>query len=184
MRRNLFAVFALSVMSVLPSSSAQGTQEHCAQNAPSSVRVVKSQFGVLAVVNQQLRLIATTKFPVLPGTRYGWFLMYDTKKSSIVWREEFVAPKPLEDWGMGEKAGAFVVSPDRRSAVTERLVSTDFPLISQEWDIGPNDPPGTYHISIFIDGEKKAEYSFELIPLPKEFNNDGRTRPTNSPPRA
>lgn len=164
---------AASFFFVSPSFVAQ---EDCSKSDPSSVRVVKSQFGVFVVVDQQIRLLLTSKIPAIPGTKYGWFLMYDTKKTHIVWREEIVAPKPLDDWGAGERAGAFVVSPDRRTAVTERVMSTDFPLINQEWDIGPNDPPGVYRISIFIDGQKMAEHSLELVPVPGGFKNDRRPR--------
>lgn len=143
--------------------------EDCKRTDVPAVEVVKARFGVVVEKEDQVAILPVSKFPAIPGTNYGWYVFYKTQKTTVMWREEVRAPAPIQDWGKWERSGVFTVSPDRKTAVTERIVSSEFPLIQQVWDIGPDDPLGVYTITVYIDGVEAAKYELELIAVPDEF---------------
>jgi hypothetical protein len=136
-------------------------QEDCKKPETTSVEIVKSRFGVIVEIGDSIKMLTVSKFPAIPSARYGWFLFYKTEKPQVVWREEIVAPAPIADWGEGEAEGLFTVSSDRKSAVTERISSSEFPLIEHSWGIGPEDPLGLYVVTVYIDGIRVAQYQLE-----------------------
>ena len=88
------------------------------------VEVVSAQFGVYGADNDGRRvLFETDNFPAITAAPYGWFIVFKADKPTVTWREEFELPLPLANWGPGEAMGVFTVSPDRRTAVTERIAT-------------------------------------------------------------
>jgi hypothetical protein len=156
---------------------ALASAEECKSAAdPRAVEIVKTRFGVFLAQGDQVKLLPVSKFPAIPGANYGWYLFYKTQKSTVIWREELRAPSPIQDWGKGEHFGVFTVSPDRMTAVTERMVSSEFPLIQQVWDIGPNDPLGVYVATVYIDGVEVAKHEFELLPVPEALKSPAQQK--------
>lgn len=131
--------------------------------AAAAVEIVSAQFGVFGSNPQGQRvLFETTHFPALTAAPYGWLIVYKTAKPTIVWREEFELPEPLANWGPGEAIGVFTISPDRRTAVTERIVPTRVGFINNEWRYAPGDPIGAHAMRVYIDGQLVKEFRFDI----------------------
>lgn len=132
-----------------------------AQRAP--LRVISAQFGVFGADALGRRvLFETVNFPAITAAPYGWTIVYQTDRPTIVWREEFELPIPLDDWGPGEALGAYWISPDRRTAVTERVVPTRLGFIANQWRYAPGDPIGAHAMRVYIDGELIREFRFTI----------------------
>jgi hypothetical protein len=145
-----------------PSASADpAAASSAAQRAP--LRVISAQFGVFGADALGRRvLFETVNFPAITAAPYGWTIVYQTDRPTIVWREEFELPIPLDDWGPGEALGAYWISPDRRTAVTERVVPTRLGFIANQWRYAPGDPIGAHAMRVYIDGELIREFRFTI----------------------
>ena len=137
--------------------------------APSSatkatpLEVVSAQFGVFGADAMGRRvLFETTNFPAITAAPYGWYIIFKTAKPTVVWREEFELPVPLDDWGPGEAMGIYTISPDRKTAVTERIVPTRVGFIANEWRYAPGDPIGAHAMRIYIDGVLVKDFRFNI----------------------
>jgi hypothetical protein len=127
------------------------------------VEVVSAQFGVYGADNDGRRvLFETDNFPAITAAPYGWFIIFKADKPTVTWREEFELPTPLANWGPGEAMGVFTVSPDRRTAVTERIIPTRLGFVGNEWRYAPGDPVGAHKMRIYIDGQLIREFSFDI----------------------
>ena len=127
------------------------------------LHVVSAQFGVFGADAMGRRvLFETTNFPAIAAAPYGWYIIFKTDKPTIVWREEFELPTPLDDWGPGEVLGIYTISPDRRTAVTERIVPTRVGFIANEWRFAPGDPIGAHAMRIYIDGQLIRDFRFNI----------------------
>jgi hypothetical protein len=87
-----------------------------------------------------------------------------------VWREEFELPIAPPTWGPGEAMGIFQVSPDRKTAVTERIIPTKLGFIANEWRYASGDPIGPHKMRIYIDGQLIREFSFDIEKMPDDAN--------------
>jgi len=127
------------------------------------VEVVSAQFGVYGADNDGRRvLFETDNFPAITAAPYGWFIIFKADKPTVTWREEFELPSPLANWGPGEAMGVFMVSPDRRTAVTERIIPTRLGFVGNEWRYAPGDPVGAHKMRIYIDGQLIREFTFDI----------------------
>ena len=143
------------------------------------VEVVSAQFGVYGADNDGRRvLFETDNFPAITAAPYGWFIIFKADKPTVTWREEFELPAPLANWGPGEAMGVFMVSPDRRTAVTERIIPTRLGFVGNEWRYAPGDPVGSHKMRIYIDGQLIREFSFDIQDGP---GNSPRTGPRGGP---
>ena len=139
------------------------------------VEVVSAQFGVYGADNDGRRvLFETDNFPAITAAPYGWFIIFKADKPTVTWREEFELPAPLSNWGPGEAMGVFTVSPDRKTAVTERIIPTRLGFVGNEWRYAPGDPVGAHKMRIYIDGQLIREFSFDIQDGP---GNSPRTSP-------
>ena len=136
---------------------------------PADVEVVAAQFGVFGADQSGRRtLYETDKLPGLVAAPYGWFIVFKTEKPTVVWREEFELPVAPPTWGPGEALGIFQVSPDRKTAVTERIIPTKLGFIANEWRYASGDPVGAHKMRVYIDGQLIREFSFDIEKMPDD----------------
>lgn len=136
---------------------------------PASVEVVAAQFGVYGADQSGRRMLyETDKFPAILTAPYGWFIVFKTDKPTVVWREEFELPVAPPTWGPGEAMGIFQVSPDRKTAVTERIIPTKLGFITNEWRYASGDPVGAHKMRVYIDGQLIREFSFDIEKMPDD----------------
>lgn len=130
---------------------------------PAAIEVVSARFGVFGVDGSGRRvLMETENFPAISLTPYGWYIVYKASKPTVVWREEFELPVSLDNWGPGEAMGAYTISPDRKTAVTERIVPTGVGFIANQWRFAPGDPTGAHAIRVYIDGQLIRDFRFRI----------------------
>lgn len=130
---------------------------------PARIDVVSAQFGLFGSDPQGRRtLYETDRFPAVSSAPYGWYIVFKADKPTVVWREEFELPVAPPTWGPGETLGVFTVSPDRRTAVTERIIPTRVGIVSNAWRYAPGDPLGAHKMRIYLDGQLVKEFSFEI----------------------
>ena len=136
---------------------------------PASVEVMAAQFGVFGADPTGRRMLfETDKFPAILAAPYGWFIVFKTDKPTVVWREEFELPVAPPTWGPGEALGIFQVSPDRKTAVTERIIPTKLGFIANEWRYASGDPVGAHKMRVYIDGQLIREFSFDIEKMPDD----------------
>lgn len=130
---------------------------------PARIEVVSAQFGLFGADAQGRRILyETDHFPAVISAPYGWYVVFKAAQPTVVWREEFELPVAPPTWGPGETLGVFTVSPDRRTAVTERIIPTRVGFVSNEWRYAPGDPIGAHKMRIYLDGQLVKEFSFEI----------------------
>ena len=130
---------------------------------PARIEVVSAQFGLFGADAQGRRILyETDRFPAVISAPYGWYVVFKADQPTVVWREEFELPVAPPTWGPGETLGVFTVSPDRRTAVTERIIPTRVGFVSNEWRYAPGDPIGAHKMRIYLDGQLVREFSFEI----------------------
>jgi hypothetical protein len=138
-----------------------GQGASAAKSAP--LEVLSAQFGVFGADAMGRRvLFETAHFPAITAAPYGWYIIYKSEKPTVVWREEFELPIPLDDWGPGEAMGIYTISPDRKTAVTERIVPTRVGFIANEWRYAPGDPIGAHAMRVYIDGVLVKDFRFNI----------------------
>jgi hypothetical protein len=148
-----------------------------AKSAP--LEVVSAQFGVFGADATGRRVLyETAKFPAVISAPYGWYIIFKTEKPTVIWREEFELPEPPPTWGPGEAMGIYTISPDRKTAVTERIIPTRLGFIANEWRYAPGDPIGAHKMRVYIDGQLVREFAFDIEQGPKD---DTPTGPRRSP---
>jgi hypothetical protein len=129
----------------------------------SALEVVSAQFGVFGPDAAGRRVLyETAKFPAVVSAPYGWYIIFKTAKPTVIWREEFELPVPPPTWGPGETLGIYTISPDRKTAVTERIIPTRVGFIANEWRYAPGDPIGAHKMRVYIDGQLIREFSFDI----------------------
>lgn len=155
-----------------PAAEPASAQEKSAADFhPANVEVVVAQFGVFGADTSGRRMLyETDKFPALVAAPYGWFIVFKTDKPTVVWREEFELPIAPPTWGPGEAMGIFQVSPDRKTAVTERIIPTKLGFIANEWRYASGDPVGAHKMRIYIDGQLIREFAFDIEKVPDDAN--------------
>ncbi len=171
------ALMAVGCASLDPASStattsAAGDLKTATAKAPltaAEIQVVTAQFGVFGADPSGRRLLyETDKFPAIPAAPYGWYILFKTSKPTVVWREEFELPEAPPTWGPGEAMGIFSISPDRKTAVTERIIPTRLGFIANEWRYAPGDPIGAHKMRVYIDGQLVREFSFDIEKGPED----------------
>jgi hypothetical protein len=168
----LMAVGCASLDPASTATSAAGDHKTAAAKAPlaaAEIQVVTAQFGVFGADPSGRRLLyETDKFPAIPAAPYGWYILFKTSKPTVVWREEFELPEAPPTWGPGEAMGIFSISPDRKTAVTERIIPTRLGFIANEWRYAPGDPIGAHKMRVYIDGQLVREFSFDIEKGPED----------------
>lgn len=163
---------SLDPASSTATSSAAGDLKTANAKAPltaAEIQVVTAQFGVFGADPSGRRLLyETDKFPAIPAAPYGWYILFKTSKPTVVWREEFELPEAPPTWGPGEAMGIFSISPDRKTAVTERIIPTRLGFIANEWRYAPGDPIGAHKMRVYIDGQLVREFSFDIEKGPED----------------
>jgi hypothetical protein len=146
------------------------------------IEVVSAQFGVFGADPQGRRVLyETAKFPAVIAAPYGWYIVFKTEKPTVIWREEFELPEVPPTWGPGEAMGIYTISPDRKTAVTERIIPTRLGFIANEWRYAPGDPIGAHKMRVYIDGQLIREFSFDIEQGPKDDPGPRRS-PHGGPP--
>lgn len=134
-----------------------------AAKAPARIEVVSAQFGVFSADENGRRiLLETDRFPAIVSAPYGWYIVFKTDKPTVVWREEFELPVPPPTWGPGEAMGIYTISPDRKTAVTERVIPTRLGFVANEWRYAPGDPIGAHAMRVYLDGQLVKEFKFDI----------------------
>lgn len=168
----LLLSIAASVFAVgapIPAAAQEGGATTKSPITPAQFEVMSAQFGVFGADSSGRRvLLETTHFPAIISAPYGWYIIFKTSKPTVVWREEFELPEEPPTWGPGEAMGVFTISPDRRTAVTERIVPTRVGFIANEWRYAPGDPIGAHAMRVYIDGQLVKEFKFEIEPGPAQ----------------
>lgn len=150
------------------------------------VEVVSAQFGVFGADPTGRRMLfETDKFPAITAAPYGWYIIFKTDKPVVVWREEFELPEAPPTWGPGEAMGVYQISPDRKTAVTERVIPTKLGFIANEWRYAPGDPKGAHAMRVYIDGQLIREFKFDIQDAPPGTDRNpgpgpGRSRGASS----
>ena len=136
---------------------AQGTVKQA------QIEVVSAQFGVFGADDSGRRiLLETDRFPAVISAPYGWYIIFKTDRPTVVWREEFELPVAPPTWGPGEAMGIYTISPDRKTAVTERIIPTRLGFVANEWRYAPGDPLGAHAMRVYIDGQLIREFKFDI----------------------
>ncbi len=143
---------------------------------PAQVEVVSAQFGVFGADASGRRvLLETERFPAVVSAPYGWYIIFKTEKPTVIWREEFELPIAPPTWGPGEAMGIFTISPDRKTAVTERIIPTRLGFVANEWRYAPGDPLGAHAMRVYIDGQLIREFKFDIEEGPAQQKRSPRT---------
>lgn len=133
------------------------------------LEVVSAQFGVFGADPAGRRVLyETDKFPAVIAAPYGWYIVFKTEKPTVIWREEFELPEAPPTWGPGEAMGIYTISPDRKTAVTERIIPTRLGFIANEWRYAPGDPIGAHKMRVYIDGQLIREFAFAIEQGPND----------------
>lgn len=136
---------------------------------PAVIEVLSAQFGVFGADPTGRRILyETAKFPAVISAPYGWYIIFKTDKPTVIWREEFELPVPPPTWGPGEALGIYTISPDRKTAVTERIIPTRLGFIANEWRYAPGDPIGSHKMRVYIDGQLIREFAFDIEEGPED----------------
>jgi hypothetical protein len=158
-----------AVQSPQPAASA-------ATSKAAHVEVISAQFGVFGADPSGRRILfETDRFPAITAAPYGWYIVFKTDKPTVIWREEFELPEAPPTWGPGEALGIYTISPDRKTAVTERIIPTRLGFIANEWRYAPGDPIGAHAMRVYIDGQLIREFKFNIEKAP----DDERGGPRN-----
>ena len=145
------------------------TEAPAAVNKTPALEVVSAQFGVFGADQAGRRILyETDKFPAVVAAPYGWYIVFKTSKPTVIWREEFELPEPPPTWGPGEAMGIYTISPDRKTAVTERIIPTRLGFVGNEWRYAPGDPVGAHKMRVYIDGQLIREFAFAIEQGPKD----------------
>jgi hypothetical protein len=145
------------------------TEAPAAVNKSAALEVVSAQFGVFGADQAGRRILyETDKFPAVVAAPYGWYIVFKTSKPTVIWREEFELPEPPPTWGPGEAMGIYTISPDRKTAVTERIIPTRLGFVGNEWRYAPGDPVGAHKMRVYIDGQLIREFAFDIERGPKD----------------
>jgi len=140
------------------------------------IEVVSAQFGVFGADETGRRLLLETdRFPAVVSAPYGWYIIFKTDKPTVVWREEFELPIAPPTWGPGEAMGIYTISPDRKTAVTERIIPTRLGFVANEWRYAPGDPIGAHAMRVYLDGELIREFKFDIEEGPAQQRRAPRT---------
>lgn len=151
----------------VPPAAASAAAPLAAKSAP--IEVVSAQFGVFGADPAGRRVLyETDKFPGVVAAPFGWFIVFKTDRPTVIWREEFELPEAPPTWGPGEAMGIYTISPDRKTAVTERIIPTRLGFIANEWRYAPGDPIGAHKMRVYIDGQLIREFSFDIEPNPRD----------------
>lgn len=143
---------------------------------PAEIEVVTAQFGIFGADPTGRRVLyETNKFPAIIAAPYGWFILFKSDKPTVIWREEFELPEAPPTWGPGEAMGIYTISPDRKTAVTERIIPTRLGFIANEWRYAPGDPIGAHKMRVYIDGQLIREFSFSIEKGPEDQRGPRRT---------
>lgn len=139
---------------------------------PAKIEVVSAQFGVFGADEEGRRiLLETDRFPAVVSAPYGWYIVFKTDKPTVVWREEFELPIAPPSWGPGEAMGIYIISPDRKTAVTERIIPTRLGFVANEWRYAPGDPIGAHAMRVYIDGQLIREFKFDIEDGPAQHRS-------------
>jgi hypothetical protein len=145
------------------------------KNVAADLEVVSAQFGVFGSDGDGRRiLLETARFPAVVSAPYGWYIIFKTDKPTVVWREEFELPIAPPTWGPGEAMGIYTISPDRKTAVTERIIPTRLGFVANEWRYAPGDPIGAHAMRVYIDGQLIREFKFDIEEGPAQQKRSPR----------
>jgi len=165
----LLAACAAPEKAAPPAAPAAATEAPMAVTKSPALEVVSAQFGVFGADQAGRRILyETDKFPAVIAAPYGWYIVFKTSKPTVIWREEFELPEPPPTWGPGEAMGIYTISPDRKTAVTERIIPTRLGFIANEWRYAPGDPVGAHKMRVYIDGQLIREFAFDIEMGPKD----------------
>jgi hypothetical protein len=165
----LLAACAAPEKAAPPAAPAAATEAPVAVTKSPALEVVSAQFGVFGADQAGRRILyETDKFPAVIAAPYGWYIVFKTSKPTVIWREEFELPEPPPTWGPGEAMGIYTISPDRKTAVTERIIPTRLGFIANEWRYAPGDPVGAHKMRVYIDGQLIREFAFDIEMGPKD----------------
>jgi len=140
------------------------------------IEVVSAQFGVFGADETGRRmLLETDRFPAVVSAPYGWYIIFKTDKPTVVWREEFELPVAPPTWGPGEAMGIYTISPDRKTAVTERIIPTRLGFVANEWRYAPGDPIGAHAMRVYLDGQLIREFKFDIEEGPAQQKRGPRS---------
>jgi hypothetical protein len=144
--------------------------------SPAAIEVLSAQFGVFGADEGGRRiLLETDRFPAVVSAPYGWYIVFKTDRPTVVWREEFELPIAPPTWGPGEAMGIFTISPDRKTAVTERIIPTRVGFVANEWRYAPGDPIGAHAMRVYLDGQLIREFKFDIEEGPAQQKRAPRT---------
>jgi hypothetical protein len=179
-------ILGCSTAATAPAVTVAPAAEPAASGAPSApapgalkqapIEVVSAQFGVFGADESGRRiLLETDRFPAVVSAPYGWYIIFKTDKPTVIWREEFELPVAPPTWGPGEAMGIYTISPDRKTAVTERIIPTRLGFVANEWRYAPGDPLGAHAMRVYLDGQLIREFKFDIEEGPAQQKRAPRT---------
>ncbi|HEU0200597.1 MAG TPA: hypothetical protein VFR86_09180 [Burkholderiaceae bacterium] len=162
-----------------PTAAATSAASFSPRVQPAQVEVVEAHFGVFGADPAGRRVLyETSKFPGIVAAPFGWYIVFKTDRPTVVWREEFELPEAPPTWGPGEAMGVYTISPDRRTAVTERIIPTQLGFIANEWRYAPGDPTGAHAMRVYIDGQLIRDFRFNIEIGPEDSRSGRKAAPT------
>ena len=135
---------------------------HHAAAPAGPVEVEEAAFGVSQWLEADGYIFSETDhIHLVPGTTFGWQLKLRDPTTSVMLREEFVLPAPPAHWGLGADTR---LSDDRRTAVTEHLITPSEGWLQRDWSVTEGDPEGAYEMRVFLNDELVRTFKFEAHP--------------------
>lgn len=131
--------------------------------AEPALRIVQADFGVFdARPGAPPAWRSTSQVPHRVDQGYGWVLTLAGAPARVQVREELTLPAIPETWGDPEPGLKRRISPDGRTAITERVLEVQQGRIAQAWAVAPGDPRGAYLLKVTVEQLPGQVFRFEL----------------------
>lgn len=125
-----------------------------------SLEVMRTSFGIVVTAADGSATFVKTNFvPLRPGQIYGWYIDVRTNLEKVQYVEQVALAGPAQ-WPAG---GDAQISADRRTITVRHEAAPVNGIISGEWKINADDPPGRATITVKLENEVVQRFDFELL---------------------
>ena len=122
------------------------------------LKVINAISGMLQENEYGKTFLETEYVPLVEGQPYGWYMLLETNRSTIRFREELRLPGAPVTWGANESEQ---ISNDRRLLVTEKEIQPNKEgVIGHSWRVAEGDPEGLYIMNVYIEDKLAGVFLF------------------------
>ncbi len=111
------------------------------------------------------QVLDTTRVPFdTENSCYGWQVQVDKMTGPVSFREILNLPRKPAGWPqVNDDSRKITVSPDERSATTERTILLKDGWVGNMWCVGEGDPLGPYSVDVFINDKFIKTFHFDVV---------------------